>query len=212
MAEQLGLEQRLGNRRAVERDERFVGTRAEVVQAAGDALLAAAGFAADQDIDRQAGQVQHLSAQLLQALGHAQQGGFEARLEVGLCVQLAVFQHQLAFLQGTAQAAQQMLRGKRFFQEVVGAVAHGVHRHRHVAVAGQQNHWQVGVIRLQAFEQLQAIHARHAHIAEDHPGEMAGQSRQAILGTGEQLHGEARQAQPLLDGAADARFVIDDDH
>ncbi|MNP37224.1 hypothetical protein D3C76_1306590 [compost metagenome] len=78
MAEQLGLEQRLGDGCTVEGDERLAGARAKIVQAAGHALLATAGFAADQHIDRKAGQVQHLPTQLLQALGHAQQRAFQA--------------------------------------------------------------------------------------------------------------------------------------
>lgn len=114
-------------------------------------------------------------------------------------MQPAVFQHQLALFQGPAQAAQQVLRGEGFFQEVVGAAAHGLHCHRHVAVAGQQDDRQVGVFRLQAFEQLQAIHARHAHIADDYPGKVLRQVCQALFGACEQLHAEAGQAQPLLD-------------
>lgn len=105
-----------------------------------------------------------------------------------------------------------MLRGEGFFEEVVGAVAHGFHRHGHVAVAGQQNHRQARVLLLQALEQLHARQPRHAHIAEDHPGEVVRQLRQALFGAGEQLYAEAGQAQPLLHCSADTGFVIDDDH
>ncbi|MNC55379.1 hypothetical protein D3C75_1049060 [compost metagenome] len=78
MAKQFGLEQRLGDGRAVKGYKGLGGTGAEVVQAAGHPLLATAGFTADQHVHRQAGQVQHLPAQLLQALGHAQQRAFQA--------------------------------------------------------------------------------------------------------------------------------------
>jgi hypothetical protein len=88
-------------------------------------------------------------------------------------MQAAVLQDQLAFFQGAAQAAQQVLRGEGLFEEVVGAVAHCLDRHRHIAMASQQDHRQVRVIRLQAFEQLQATHARHTHVAYDHPGKNA---------------------------------------
>ena len=63
MAEQFGFEQRFRDGCTVERHEGLAGTRAEVVQAAGHAFLAAAGFAADKSIDRQAGQVQYLPTQ-----------------------------------------------------------------------------------------------------------------------------------------------------
>jgi hypothetical protein len=41
---------------------------------------------------------------------------------------------------------------------------------------------------------------------------MPGQLRQAFIGAAEQLHLETRQAQPLLDGATDAAFVVDHHH
>ncbi len=47
MAEQLGLEQMLGDRRAVDRDERTLGAVGAGVHVAGQHLLAGAGFAGD---------------------------------------------------------------------------------------------------------------------------------------------------------------------
>ena len=212
MAEQFRLEQLLGNRRAIERHERFVRARPEVVQAAGDQLFAAAGFTTDQYVDRQRRQIQHLSAQRLQTTGHAQQRRVEFGAVVGQLMQGAVFQHQPALVQRPAQAAQQGFRAKGFFQKVVGAIAHGVDRHRHIAVAGQQNHRQVGITTLNLGQQLKAGHAGHAHVAEDHAREVPRQLRQALIGAAEQLHLETRQAQPLLDGAANAAFVVDHHH
>ncbi len=46
VAEQLALQQRLGNRRAVDRQERPVGAAAVLVEGAGDQLLAGAALAA----------------------------------------------------------------------------------------------------------------------------------------------------------------------
>src|SRR5690606_34910941 len=48
VAEQLALEQRLGQRRAVDREERTLATRPGLVERARDELLAAAALAADQ--------------------------------------------------------------------------------------------------------------------------------------------------------------------
>ena len=48
VAEQLGLEQRFGNRGAVDRDERLVGAGAGVVNAAREQLLARARLADEQ--------------------------------------------------------------------------------------------------------------------------------------------------------------------
>ena len=51
VAEQLGLEQVLRDRRGVDRDERAAGARAVLVQGVGDQLLAGARFAGDQHRD-----------------------------------------------------------------------------------------------------------------------------------------------------------------
>ena len=49
MSEQLGFQQRLGEGRAVDADERSCGTRALSVDQSDDELLASAAFAVDQD-------------------------------------------------------------------------------------------------------------------------------------------------------------------
>ncbi|MNR10937.1 hypothetical protein D3C85_1272120 [compost metagenome] len=126
-------------------------------------------------------------------------------------MQAAVLQDQPALFQGAVQAAQQALGAEGLFQEVIGAGAHGLHRHRHVTMAREQDHRQVGILLLELFQQLQATHAGHAHVADDHAWEMPGQLRQTVFGSAEQLDLEARQAEPLLHGAADTGFVVDDD-
>ncbi|MNN13033.1 hypothetical protein D3C81_1260500 [compost metagenome] len=212
MTEQLAFEQLLGDRRAVEGDEGLAGPWPEVVQAARDQFLAAAGFAADQHVDRRRRQIQHLPAQGLQGRGDAEQARLDVLAQVGLLAQLAVLQHQLALVHGAAQALQQGLRAERLFQEVVGALVHGLHRHRHVAMAGQEDHRQLAVQLLRPLQQAETIQAGHAHVAQDHAGKVAAELLQAILGAGERLHLEAGQFQPLLHRFADARLVVDDHH
>ena len=210
MTEQLALEQLLGNRRAVQRHERLVGARPEVVQAAGNQFLAAAGLATDQDVHRGRRQGQNLPAQRFHRLGHAEQTRIDLVLETGLLLQAPVLQHQAALFQRAPQTAEQALGREGFLDEVVGALAHGLHRHRHVAVPGDHDHRQVAIDRLQVGEQLQAVHA--GHIADDHPGEGLVQRSQAFLGAQAQAHLEAGQLQPLLHRFADRRFVVDEDH
>lgn len=54
--------------------------RAEVVQAARDALLAAAGLPPDQDVDRSTGQFEDLPAQVFHGPRNADQLTFDAAL------------------------------------------------------------------------------------------------------------------------------------
>jgi hypothetical protein len=55
VAEQLALEQGLGNRRAIDRDEGIGGTAAGCVDPPGKQLLAGSRFADEQNCDRSAG-------------------------------------------------------------------------------------------------------------------------------------------------------------
>ena len=209
MAEQFALEQLLGDGRAVEGDEGLVGAGTEVVQAAGDQFLAAAGLAAQEHVDRCRRQVEDLLAQADDARRDTEQAAGEGALVVDPAVQLAVLQHQPALFQGAAEIAEQRLGAEGLFQEVVGALAHGADRQGDVAVGGEQNNRQVGIQRLQPFQQGQAVHAGHAHVADHHPGEIRGHRRQAVFGAGEQPHLMPRQLQPLAYRFADAGFVVD---
>ena len=66
VAEELGLEQVLGNRRAVDRDKRAVGARAERVQRAREQLLAGAALAFEQHRRVGAGRALQRDRHLLQ--------------------------------------------------------------------------------------------------------------------------------------------------
>lgn len=54
--------------------------------------------------------------------------------------QAAVVQHQAAQGQGAAHAVEQGICGKGFFQKVISPGSHCLHRQRHIAVAGNQQH------------------------------------------------------------------------
>ena len=64
MAEKLGFDQLGRNGGAVDGDEWTLGARGEVVQAAGNHLLAGAGFAQDDDVGGNGGQFAHHVAQV----------------------------------------------------------------------------------------------------------------------------------------------------
>lgn len=129
-------------------------------------------FPANDHIDRQLRQFQHLAAQCLHAGRYAEQRGVQAGSGIGLLMQAAVFQHQLAFLEGAPQVADQGFRAEGFFQKVIGPFAHRLHSHRHIAMTGQEDDRQVAVCALQPGQQLQTAHAWHAHIGQHDAGEV----------------------------------------
>ena len=53
---------------------------------------------------------------------------------------------------------------KGFCRKSKRAVLHGLYRHRHIAMAGHEDHRDDRAAQVQLFLQLQAAHARHAHV------------------------------------------------
>ena len=101
-------------------------------------------------------------------------------------------------------------RGEGFLHEVIGAVAHGADRHVDVAVAGDQHHRQATVAGLEPAEQLQAIHAGQADIADDDTGEIIADAFQRLLGAAHAFAGDVFRGQSLLAAQQHMGVVFDD--
>ena len=163
----------------------------------------------DQDVDRSTGQFEDLPAQVFHGPRNADQLALDTALVGHLPTQLAVLADQAALVQGTPYAVEQALGGEGFFDEVIGALAQCLHRHGHVAMASNEDHRQVAVDLQQLVEQLQAISAGHAHIADDDAGEVAVDQSQGFGRTGAGTYVATGQLQPLLYRLANRRFVVD---
>ena len=70
-------------------------------------------------------------------------------------------------LQRLVHALQQVVFAERFAQEVERAAAHRFHRHRNVAVAGDEDDRERGVALVQRLLQFQAGHVRHPHVEHE---------------------------------------------
>lgn len=152
------------------------------MEGAGHHFFAGAGFAEDQHIGAGCRQ----GADLLAQAQHLRRMPDQARAQLLAITegqaQAAVIQHQAAQGQRAAHTVEQGITGERFFEEVIGPGAHGLHRQRHIAVAGYQQHRQVRVLAVQFSQQLQAVHAGHADIADHHARPIAGQARREARG------------------------------
>ncbi len=175
-------------------------------------FLAGAGFAKDQHVGLGSGQGADLFAQASHGRRVAEQTAGQL-LAVGQGqAQAAVVQHQTAQRQRAAHRVEQRLAGKGFFEEVVGAGAHRLHRELHVAMAGDQQHRQVGIAALQVGQQLQAVDARHADIADHHAVPVGRQTcleGARVLQAGNLEPGEIER---LAQRLAQVRIVVDQHH
>src|SRR5579862_8667415 len=120
MPEELGLEQRLGNRAAVERDEALLPARARVVQRPSREFFAGAGLAGDEHC---AGCGRD-DAQELEELLHRRRASNEAldlKSIVQLRAQIFVLGPQTPLLDGDVERLQQLFKLKRLGDEALGA-------------------------------------------------------------------------------------------
>ncbi len=213
MAEQLRLDGALRHRAAVDGDEGVAAPRAALVDGPGDQVLAGAGLA----------EQQHVGLHLADALDHGgealdrrgaphQAGAGGGLLGLQLGAQPAVLQAQATLLHAAAHHLHQALGGEGLLQEVPGALAHRLHRGGDVAVAGDQDHRQVGVAAAHLAQQRHAIHAGHADVADDDPGEVVAELGQGGLGAGVGQRRVAGQLQGLAGGDAQVGLVVDDHH
>ncbi|VVM57167.1 hypothetical protein PS645_01060 [Pseudomonas fluorescens] len=76
-------------------------------------------------------------------------------------------------------------------------------------MTGNQQHRQFRVLRMQFAQQLKAIHARHADIANHHPGPVALELRRQALGLGERQDLQPGQIQRLAQRLAQMRIIVD---
>ncbi len=165
VAEQLRLDQVLGDGGAVDLDERALGALAVVVDRVGDELLAGAVLPLDEDVGvapRHAlDQLEHLVHLLALADDVAE---LEAPLQ--LLLEQQVLADQVAALDRPLEDGQQGVRLDRLLDEAVRPRLHRLDRLRHVAVPGDHDHLGVAVGLLELPQQLQPVGVRQHHVGD----------------------------------------------
>src|SRR2546425_1718063 len=209
VAEQLRLEQRLGQRGAVDRDERAAAPRRARVDRAGDELLAGAALALDEHRRGAAGD-------LLEERHHAAERGARADdralLEqvVEPLLERAVLLDQVSALEGLADQAQELGALERLGEEVVRALLHRLDRLLDRAEGGQEDHVHFGRDRLDRSEQLDTPEARQLWAGEDqvHAPRLEALEGGVAVGGADDAVPLARQR--ALEALAEPRIVVGD--
>ena len=143
VAEELRFQQVFGDGAAVDGDERLLGARAEIVQGAGEGLLAGAAFAEQEHGDVGGGEAFDGAADLQHRVRRGDdtldRGG---ALDFG---EAAVFVLQFVQPQGAFDDGAQERDVGGLFAEIIGAGGDGTKRVHAVAVAGGDDDLEVGV-------------------------------------------------------------------
>jgi hypothetical protein len=167
VAEELRLQDGLGQRCHVDRVERPIPSRAARVQGAGHEFLARATLAIDQHRRVRGGDLLHDAEHGLHRAVRADHV-LDPKAAAQLFAQARVLVQQSRALEGARQCQQQDLAIEGFGQIVEGTLAHGFHRRANAAVGGHEH--DTGA-RLLALDFLQERHARqvgHLEIGEHH--------------------------------------------
>ncbi len=161
--EQLALDQLLGDRGAVDFDERSGSTAAHRVDAARDELLAGAVLAVDQHPAVGRRGHRHLLAQLRHhvALAHHRQPA----IDVG--AQRAVLGLEPPLTDGVADDEHGLLERERLFDEIERAQLDRAHRRLDVAVARNHHHGRVDAALAQPRQRDQPVHSRQPDVEHD---------------------------------------------
>jgi hypothetical protein len=203
VAEQLGFEQVLRDRRGVDRDERPRGARAVLVQRVGDELLARARLAGDEHGDdalaEAADGAEHVlhGRRLAEDLRDLRHG----RLDLSL-VQ--------ALLDGAPDQVDRLGHVEGLGQVVEGAALEGADRAVEVRVGGHDDDRQVAMPRLDLREQLDARASGHADVGDEHLRLLVLERREHVARVREAADGELLARQRLLEHEADRLVVVDD--
>ena len=166
VTEQLGLEQRLGNRAAVERDEPLGAAGAVVMNRARDDFLAGAGLAGHENRARR----RRDGFEQLKERAHRRAAADEPLELVALLqlrAQIRVFRFEPALLERRVQRVQQLVELKRLGDEIGRAALDGFDRVLHRSVSGDDDADDVGIAKQGGFEDARAVEAGQAQVGDD---------------------------------------------
>jgi hypothetical protein len=203
VAEQLALEQVLGYRRGVDRDERTRGARAVLVQRIGDQLLARARFAGDQHGDDALAEAADGAEHVLHRRRLAENLRHLRRRGLGLTL-------VQAFLDGATDQVDRLGHVEGLGQVVEGAALEGADGAVEVRIRRHDDHRQVAMPGLDLRQQLDARAAGHPDVGHQHLRRLVLERREHVARVGEAAHREFLARQRLLEDEADRLVVVDD--
>src|SRR3569832_15859 len=210
MAEQLRVQQVLGQGAAVDGHEGAIAAVADAMEGARQDFLAGAGFPGDEHRQLPVPDAFHD----LQDAGHARTAGNDVAEPVAaqqLAPQPGDFLAQRTAFQHLADAQSQLVRVDRLGQVVVGAQAHGLHRGFDGSVGGHHDAFsRVGDI-LEIRQQGQAVFRPDPHVGDDQVHDMAVQLGPGLFQIGGFQCDVAIAFEEQAQGFSYGEFVVDDE-
>ena len=209
MPEEFRLQQLLGERRAVDGDERHFGSRALQMDGARHDLLARAAFPFDQH--------RHFAARhLFGEPGHSSHGFGVAdeRARIGALLQpesqLVVLCHHGLELEGLKHQCPQPLHVQRLGQIIIGTLLHRLDRAFDRAVSGHQDEHGIAAFSPGFLEQLQAAHLGHLHVHDQEVIEPFADELERARSVVGRVHQVTLALERLLNARTKSALVVHD--
>ena len=208
VAEELGLDELVGDGRAVDLDERLRSPRGHRVDGTRHQLLAAAVLAVDQHATARRRRRRDLFAKQMHDGGLADDLGAlgEPRAQGGV---LAL---EPGVLERARHREERLFQRERLLDEVVGAKPGGFHRGLDRAVAGDHHDHRVGSQAPQLGQRVEPVHARHPDVEEDQVVAVVGDRGERVGATRDRGDAVALVLEHPAQGRADRRLVVHDEH
>ena len=206
VAEQLALDQLLGNRRAVHLDERRRAAAAQPVDVARHQLLAGAVLTDDEHPP--VGRRRHRD--LLAQLRHRVALADHLVLRVHLGAQRQVLGFEMPLPQRVADHEHRLLERERLLDEVEGAHLDRAHRRLDVAVAGDDHDLRVDLPLAHPRQRRESVHARQPDVEHDHVVGLPRQTFETRFAALDGIDVIAFVAQHAAQRGAHAGFIVND--
>ena len=213
MSEQLRLEQALGERPAVEREERAFGARRALVNVAGDDLLPGSRFAPDQHraLRRRhlLGQSQHILKQPRLAERLHEPGALAAP---DLLLELLVLRLEATDLGRAPAQGHDLVVGERLRHVVERALVHRLDRGLQRSLRRHQDDRRFGVLLLRGREDFDPGDAGHLDVGEDEVGGGGLELLEPRFAALRRRYVEALVLEQDAQGVEDPLLVVDDEN
>ncbi|HVP92021.1 MAG TPA: hypothetical protein VMS75_12490 [Terriglobales bacterium] len=208
MAEELRLDELLGNGGAVDLDELLLGPQAVGVDGPGDELLARAALALDEDGRVGRGDLEDLPPEL----PHQGMAADELIALLGPLLEVLVFPSKDVLLEGVADGEKDPLPVEGLLQEIEGAELGCLDRGLDRPLARDHDDLRGDGFLLDLGQELEAVLARQLDIEEDEvEADCQPELLEAVLACRRLEEFVALVLEDHLEGLADALLVVDDE-
>jgi hypothetical protein len=211
VAEQFALEQLRRNRCAVDRHERLVGARAAVVQVMREQFLAGAALALDQHRRLGARRAFDERQRVGERLARGDQAP-AAGTRAQPFAQARVLRLHAPVRDRLLDAVHQVLLDVRLREVIERTLLDRGDRGLDLGMTRDQQHFDIGIARLDHVEQLHARHARHLDVADHQRERLAVERLQRLFTRQRGARIEACAVQEERAALGHVRLVVDDEH